>query len=174
MVAHSVSQSFTTDSVSPWTLAHQVPLSFTISQSLLGFLYIESVMLSNHLILCHPFLLLPSIFPSLRVFTTVKELKLQPSVPPMNIQDWFPLVLTGLICLLSRGLSRVFSNTTVWKHEFFGSQLALWSDSHVHNYCKNCTFDYMDLCDKVMSLLFNMLPRSLIAFFLRSKPVLIS
>ena len=173
MVARSVSQSFTTDSVTPWTLAHQVPLSFTISQSLLRFLYIESVMLSNHLILCRPFLLLPSIFPSLRVFTTVMELKLQPSVLPMNIQDWFPLVLTGLI-LLSKGLSRVFSNTTVWKHEFFGSQLALWSDSHIHNYCKNYTFDYMDLCDKVMSLLFNTLPRSLIAFFLRSKPVLLS
>ena len=54
------------------------------------------------------------------------------SVPPMNIQDWFPLPLTGLISLQSKGLSRVFSNTTVQKHQFFSTQLSLWSHSHIH------------------------------------------
>ena len=54
------------------------------------------------------------------------------SVLPMNTQDWFPLGLTGLIFVLSKGLSRVFSNTTVQKHQFFGAQLSLWSNSHIH------------------------------------------
>ena len=54
------------------------------------------------------------------------------SVLSMNIQDWFPLELTGWICLPSKGLSRVFTNTTVQKHQFFGAQLSLWSNSHVH------------------------------------------
>ena len=54
------------------------------------------------------------------------------SVLPMNIQDWFPLGLTGFISLQSKGLSRVFSNTTVQKHQLFGTQLSLWSNSHIH------------------------------------------
>ena len=56
------------------------------------------------------------------------------SVLPMNIQGWFPLGLTGLISLLSKGLSRVFSSTTVQKHQFFGSQFFLWSKSHIHTW----------------------------------------
>ena len=56
------------------------------------------------------------------------------SVLPMNIQDWFPLGLAGLISLQSKGLSRVFSNTIVWKHQFFGAQLSLWSNSHIHTW----------------------------------------
>ena len=56
------------------------------------------------------------------------------SVLPMNIQDWFPLGLTGWISLQSKGLSRVFSNTTVQKHQFFGTQLSLWSNSHIHTW----------------------------------------
>ena len=56
------------------------------------------------------------------------------SVLPMNIQDWFPLGLTGLISLQSKGLSRVFSNTTVQKYQFFGTQLSLWSNSHIHTW----------------------------------------
>ena len=56
------------------------------------------------------------------------------SVLPMTIQDWFPLRLTGLISLQSRGFSRVFSNTTVQKHEFFSAQLSLWTDSHIHTW----------------------------------------
>ena len=56
------------------------------------------------------------------------------SVLPMNIQDWFPLGLTGLISLQSKGLSRIFSNTTVQKHQFFGTQLSLWSNFHIHTW----------------------------------------
>ena len=56
------------------------------------------------------------------------------SVLPVNIQDWYPWALTGLISLLSKGLSRVFSNTTVQKHQFFGAQLSLWSNSHIHTW----------------------------------------
>ena len=56
------------------------------------------------------------------------------SVLPMSIQGWFPLRLIGLISLLSKGLSRVFSSTTVWKHQFFGGQLSLWSNSHIHTW----------------------------------------
>ena len=69
------------------------------------------------------------------------------SVLPMNIQDLFPLGCTGWISLQSRGLSTVFSNTTVQKHQFFGPQLSLWSNSHIHTWLwKNHSFDYMDLC----------------------------
>ena len=68
------------------------------------------------------------------------------SVLPMNIQGWFPLGLTGLMSLLSKGLSRVFSNTTVGKHHFFGTQPSLWSTiTSVHDYWKNLNLDYMDL-----------------------------
>ena len=68
------------------------------------------------------------------------------SVLPVNIQGWFPLRLTGLISLLSKGLSRVFANTTVWKHQFFGTQPSLWSGSHIRMWVlENHGFDYMDL-----------------------------
>ena len=121
----------------PWTATHQASLSITNSQSLLKLMSIESVMPSNHLILCHLFLLLPSIFLSIRVFS--KESVGQSigasdsaSVLPMNIQDRFPLGWTVWISLQSEGLSRVFSNTTVQKHQFFGAQLSLWFNSHIH------------------------------------------
>ena len=66
---------------------------------------------------------------------------------PMNIQGWFPLGWTGLISLQSKGLSRVFSNTTVQKHQFFATQHSLWSNSHIHTrLLKSHNFDYMDLC----------------------------
>ena len=92
------------------------------------------------------------------------------SVLPMNIQDWFPLELTGWISLLSKGLSRVFSNTTVRKHQFFNAQAFLWSSSHsVHDYWENQSFYYMHLCQQVTSLLFNTLSRFFIAFLPRSK-----
>ena len=97
------------------------------------------------------------------------------SVLPMNIQGWFPLGLTGLLSLQSKGLSRVFSNTTVWKHQFFGTQPSLWSNSHtLHDYWKNHSFDYIDLCWQSESLLFNTLSRFVRAFFPRSKHHLIS
>ena len=68
-------------------------------------------------------------------------------VLPMNIQIWFPLGLIGLISLQSKEHSRVFSSTTVWKHQFFDAQPSLWSNSQfLHDYWKNHSFDYMDLC----------------------------
>ena len=94
----------------------------------------QLVMSSNHLILCHPLLLLPSIFPSIRVFPMSRfftsggqsiGVSTSISVLPMNIQDWFPLGWTGWISLKSTGLPRVFSNTTVQKHQFFSVQLSL-------------------------------------------------
>ena len=104
---------------------------------------IESVMPSNHLILYHPLLLLSSIFPSIRVFSNESVLassgqsigaSASASVLPVNIQGWSPLGMIGLISLQSRGLSRVLSNTTVQKHQFFGVQLSLWSDSCIHTW----------------------------------------
>ena len=121
----------------PWNAAHQASLSFAVSESLLKLTSIESMMLSNHLILCRLLLLLPSIFPSIRVFPMShffasggQSIGASASVLPMNIQDWFLLGLTGLISLLSKGVSRVFSNTTVQKHQFFGAQPYLWFNSH--------------------------------------------
>ena len=118
--------------VTPWIAAHQASLSFSISWSLLKLMSIELVMLSNHLILpllpisSHPLLLLLSIFPGIRVFFFFffNESALCIRWPkywsfifsislPMNIQGWFPLGLTGLISLQSKGFSRIFSNTTV-------------------------------------------------------------
>ena len=115
------------DSATPWTAARQASLSFTISQSLLKLMSIQSVMPSNHLILCRPLLLLPSIFPSIRVFSNESALpkcwSLSFSISPlMNIQDWFPLGITGFLSLPSKALSRVFSNATVEKRQRFGTQ----------------------------------------------------
>ena len=119
----------------PWTPARQISLSFTISKSLLKLMSIELVMASNHLILWHPWILLPSIFPSKdffeRFFLSLLMSQLlgsqsigasaSASVLPKTIQACFPLGLTGLISLQSKGLSTVFSNTTVQRHQFFGT-----------------------------------------------------
>ena len=88
------------------------------------------------------------------------------SVLPMNIQDWFPLGLTGLISLQSKGLSRVFSRSTVWKHQFFGAQPSLWSNSHIRTWLleKPIALTIWTFASKVMSLLFNMLSRFVIAW----------
>ena len=109
--------------------------------SLLKCMCIRSVMSSNHFILCCPLLLLPSIFPSISVFSSESALCIRcpfigasKSVLSMNIQDWFPLGLTGLISLLSKGLTRVFSSITIQKHQFFGAQLSLWSNSDIHTW----------------------------------------
>ena len=92
----------------------------------------------------------------------------------MNIQKWFPLGLTGLISCQSKGLSRVFSSTTIWKHQFFGTQSFLWSNfPFVHDYLKNHSFVWITV-SKVISLLFNTLSRFAIVFLLRSKCLLIS
>ena len=127
----------------PWTAARQDSLSITNSQSLLKLMSIESVIPSNHLILCHPLLLLPSIFPSIRAFLMSQffasggqsiVVSTSASVLPRNIQDWFPLGWTCWISLQSKGLSRVFSNTTVQKHQSLSAQLSLWSNSHIHTW----------------------------------------
>ena len=143
------------NSVNPRTAVHQASLSFTTSQSLLRFMFIELVMLSNHLILCRPLLLLPSIFPSISVSSNESALCIRwpkygasalASVLPMNIQGWFPLGLTGLISLQSKGLSRVLSNTTVWKHQFLVLNLYGPTLTSIHDYWRKHSFDYMDLC----------------------------
>ena len=119
-----------------WTAAFQDSLSFTNSWSLLKLMSIKSVMTSNHLILCLPLFLLPSIFPSIRVFSKESVLCIRwPkywsfsfSISPSN--EYLGLIslgLTGLISLQSKGLSRVFSNTTVQKNQFFSAQPSLWS-----------------------------------------------
>ena len=145
------SHSVVSDSATPWTAARQASLSFTVSQSMLKLMSIESVMPSNHLILYQPLLLLPSIFPSIRVFPMSQlfasggqsiKVSASTSVLPVNIQDWFPLGCTGWISLQSKGLSRVFSNTTVQKHQFFSTQISLQSNSHIHTWLlENHSFD---------------------------------
>ena len=119
----------------PGTAASQASLSFTICQSLLKLTSIELVMPSDHLFLGRPLLLLPSVFPSIRVFSNDSALHVRwPkywsfsfSVSPSNEYSGliFSLGWTGWISLKSKVLSRVFSNTTVQKHQFFSTQLSL-------------------------------------------------
>ena len=127
----------------PWTTACQASLSITNSRRLCKLMSIESVMPSSHLILCRPLLLLPPIPPSIRVFSNESTLCMRwpkywilasASFLPKNTQDWFPLGLTGWISLQSKGLSRVFSSTTVQKHQFFGAQPSSQSNSHIHTW----------------------------------------
>ena len=118
----------------PWTEACQASLSITNSQSLLKFMSIELVRESNIFILCHPLILLSSIFPSIRDFSYEAILCIRwPkywcfnfSISPFN--EYWGLIsfrMAGLISLQSKGLSRVFSNTTIQKHQFFRAQLSL-------------------------------------------------
>ena len=118
----------------PWTTACQASLYITDSRRLSKLISIELVMSSNHLILFCPLLLQPSIFPSIRVFSMNQlfasrgqsiGVSASASVLPMNTQDWSPLGWTGWISFQSKGLSRVFSNTTVQKHQFFCTQISL-------------------------------------------------
>ena len=118
----------------PWIAARQASLSITIFQSSLKLMSIESVMPSSHLILCHPLLLLPPIPPSIRVFSNESTLPMRwpkywsfcfSTSPSKNTQGWSALEWTGWISLQSKGLSRVFSNTTVQKHQFFGIETVL-------------------------------------------------
>ena len=144
------------DSLTSRTAARKASLSITISLSLLKLLPIESVMPFSHLILCHHLLHLPSIFPSTMVFSNESALLIRwtntgasasSSVLLMNIQGWFPLRLTALISFLSKGLSRVFSSTTMGKHQFFSVQLSLWSNSHTYTWLLEYNnFDCMELC----------------------------
>ena len=154
------------------------------SQSLPKLMSIESVMPSNHLILCCPLLLLPSVFFSISVFSNVWALRIRwPkywgfsfSISPSSEHpglisfrmDWLDL-------LAVQGTLKIFSNTTVRKHQFLGAQLSLWSSSHIHaamhDYCIALT--RWTFVGKVMSLLFNKLSRLVIAFLPRSKNLLI-
>ena len=127
--------------VTPWTAAHWASLSFTISWSLLKLKPIELAMLSNNLILCHSLFLLPSIFPRIRVFLNKSALCIRcPEYWSFSFSislsnEYSGLIsfrLTGWISLQSKELSRVFSNTTVKKHQFFSAQLSWWSNSHIH------------------------------------------
>ena len=123
--------------------AHQASLSITNPWSLLKLMPIDSVMRSSHLILCCPLLLLPQSlpasgsFPLRQLFTWGGQsigVSASASVFPVNIQDWSPLGWTGWISLQSKGLSRVFSYTTVQKHQFFGPQLSSQFNSHIHTW----------------------------------------
>ena len=166
--------------MTPWTSAHRSSLFFTLSQSLLKLLSFGSMIASNHLILCCSLLLLPSIFPSIRVFSNESGLPMRwPkywnfSFSPSNeYQGGFSLGLTGLISLLSKGLSRVFSSMTVqsvlWQSAFSMVQLS-------HPYMttvKNKTWSIWAFVSKVVSLLFKTLSRFVIAFLPRSKRLLV-
>ena len=126
--------------MTPWIIVHHDLLSSTVSWSLLKFMSIESVMLSNHLILCHSLFFLLSIFPNISDFPmsqlfsssgqSVGDSTLA-TVLPKNIQGWLPLGVTDLIFLQSKGFSRVLSSTIIGKHQFFSPQPSLWSNYHI-------------------------------------------
>ena len=126
-----------------WTAAHQAFLSFTISQSLLKLRSVELVTPSYHLFLCHPLLLLSSIFPSIRVFSNKSVLHIRwpkywsfsfISSPSNEYSELISFRIDGLISLLSKRLSRVLSSATVRKHPFFSAQLSLWSNCHIYTW----------------------------------------
>ena len=128
------SRSVVSDSATPRKAARQASLSIANSRSLFKLMSIESVMPSNHLILCPPLLLLLSIFPSIRVFSNESVLPIRWSKywsfsfsisPSSEYSRLISFRIDWLISLLSKGLSRIFSNTTVQKHQFFGAQLSL-------------------------------------------------
>jgi len=127
----------------PWIAARQASLSITNFQSSPGLIFMESVMLSSHLILYRSLLFMPQSLPASESFPMSQlfawggqtiGVSASASVLPMNTQDWSPLGWTGWISLQFKGLSRVFSNTTVQKHQFFGAQLSSQSNSHIHTW----------------------------------------
>ena len=139
--------------VTPWTAARQTSLSFTISWSLLKFMAIESAMPSSHLILCCYLLLLPPIPPSIRVFSNESTLHMRwPkygsfsfSFSPSNEHPGLiSFRMDWLISLQSKGFSRVFSNTTVQKPQFFGAQLSSQSNSHIHTWLLEKPLPWLD------------------------------
>ena len=164
----------------PWIAVYQVSLSSTISWSLCKLMPIELVMPSNYLVLCHPFSSCPQSFQASGSFQMSHLFLLDSqsigasaltSALPMNIQGWFSLRMTGLISLQSKEFLRVFSNTIVGKHQFFGTQTSLWSNSQIHTWLprKHIALTRWTLVSKVMSLLFNILSRLVIAFLPRNK-----
>ena len=163
-----------------WTAAHQASLSITNSQSLFKLMSIKSVMPFNHLILCHPLLLLPSTFPSIRVFSRESVLGIRwPkywsfsfSISPSNeYSELISFRMDWLDLLAVQGIHRVFSNTIAQKHHSLALSFPYSPTlTFVHDYWKN----QGSFVDKVMSLLFNMLSRLVIAFLPRRKCLLIS
>ena len=141
---HSVqfSCSVVSDSLRPHESQHtRPPCLITNSRSSLRLTSIESVMPSSHLILGHPFLLLPPISLSIRVFSNESTLLMRwpkywsfsfSIIPSKESQGWYPSEWTGWISLQSKTLSRVFSNTTVQKHQFFSTQPSSQPNSHIH------------------------------------------
>ena len=128
-----------------------------ISQSLPKFMSIESIMSSSHLILCHPLLLLPSIFPSIRVFFNELALHIRWSKYwsfsfSINTSNEYSELIFGgfdwMIFSLSKGLLKVFSGTTIWKHQFFSAQPFLWSNSHIHTWLLEKPVLTIDLCQQ--------------------------
>ena len=140
------------DSVTPWTEAHLASWSFTISWSLLKLTCIvDDAIQPFHLLLSPspPSLNLSQhqSFPVSQLFASgVQSIGVSAStlVLPMNIQGWFPLGLTGLISLLSKWLSRVFSSTTVWKLQFFSAQPSLWPNSNIQTWLLEKPYICMD------------------------------
>ena len=138
------------DSANPWIAALQASLSITNSCSILKLMSIKSVMPPNHLILCHSLLLQLQSFQASRSFQMCQffasggqsiGVSISALVLPMNIQDLFPLGWTACISLQSKGLSRVFSNTTVQKHQFCGAQQLSPTLTSIHDHWKNHSFD---------------------------------
>ena len=141
----------------PWTAARQASLSITNSQSLLKLMSIELVMPSNHLILCRPLLLLLSVFPSIRRVCSSESVfcikwpkywSFSFSISPSNEYSGlisFRIDWSDLLAL--QGFSRVFSNMTVQKHQFFGAQLSFYSSSHICTWLlETHSFNLTDLC----------------------------
>ena len=166
----------------PMDWSSQASLSIINSWSLLKLMSIESEMPSNHLILCRPLLLLPSIFPSIRVVSNESLLHIRwPkywsfsfSISPSNeFSGLISLRKDCWISLQAKGLSRVFSNTTVQKNQFFGAGLSWYSYPHMTT-GKTISLIRQHFVGKVMSLLFYMLSRLVIAFLPRNKCLLIS
>ena len=131
--------------VTPWTSERQASLSFTISQRFVKLRFVESVIPSNHLILCHHLLLLPAIFPNIKVFSNESTLCIRwPRYWSFSISlssvysgfipfrfDWLDLLA---VQGTSKRLPRDFSSTTIWKHQFFCTQPSLWSNYHIHKW----------------------------------------
>ena len=167
-----------------WTAACQASLSIINSQSPPKSMFIELMMRSNHLILCCPLLLLPSTFPSVRVFSNESTLRIigqsigvsaSTSVLPMNTQDWSPSGWTGWISLQSKGFSRVFFNTSSKASILRCSAFLIVQLSHPYMTTgKTIALTRWTFVGKVMSLLFNMLSRLVKTLLQRSKHLLIS
>ena len=163
--------------VTSWSVAHQFPLPSTTFWSLLKFTSFGLVMLSNYFILCHPLLLLPSIFPNIKVFSNESTLHINwPKYWSLSFSNcpWFPSGLTGLISMLSKE-SQESSPAPQFENINYLALNLLYSPTltSAHNYGKNHSFPRQIFVGKVMSLLFNILSRLVIAFLPRSKCLLI-